>query len=240
MGPGERRWVSELPAGGLLRAAVAARGCRVADEVPSVPVDGGVGARGSAVRAGRTEVFVVSALPLFEARAWAIARHGDQRYGAYPYSRHLDEVVAVLRQYDIDDEEVIAAGYLHDVLEDTSATREEVESAFGQGVATIVQVVTLPRPAPAFARPDGDAREETKAERLDRMYALIDAVGPRAKVVKVADRIANVAACQGYSFNEEKYRRYLAEWPRFAEALGRPWDGVPFGMWKRLDVLFGG
>ena len=56
---------------------------------------------------------------LDQARAFALAAHGDQMYGARPYSFHLDAVVRLLSPYGI---EAQVIGYLHDVVEDTEVS----------------------------------------------------------------------------------------------------------------------
>jgi (p)ppGpp synthase/HD superfamily hydrolase len=76
-----------------------------------------------------------------DARAFAIVRHGDQRYGQRPYVTHLAAVRAVLRDFDIGGALGVAA-WLHDLVEDTPTTRDEVAERFGPAVAALVWAAT--------------------------------------------------------------------------------------------------
>ena len=119
---------------------------------------------------------------LDQARAFALAAHGDQMYGARPYSFHLDAVVRLLSPYGI---EAQVIGYLHDVVEDTEVSEGEIRQHFGRLIAECVGLLT-------------DAPGANRAERKARTYARLATVdGPAelALVVKVADRLANVRTC---------------------------------------------
>jgi guanosine-3',5'-bis(diphosphate) 3'-pyrophosphohydrolase len=130
-----------------------------------------------------------------QARAFAIAAHGDQRYGEQPYAFHLDMVAALLRPYG---ESAQVVGYLHDTVEDTPVTREQVESQFGAHVAGCVAILT-------------DEPGPDRKTRKALTYAKMAAVGEDfalALIVKTADRLANVRACiaDGNTQMLEKYR----------------------------------
>ena len=60
---------------------------------------------------------------LDKARAFALTAHGSQMYGDRPYAFHLEAVVSLLSGYGTDAQIV---GYLHDVIEDTRVTEDEV------------------------------------------------------------------------------------------------------------------
>ena len=68
------------------------------------------------------------------ARALALSAHGDQRYGAEPYRVHLEHVEEVVRRYP-HSAAMRAAAWLHDAVEDTSLTLDEVTAAVGAEVA---------------------------------------------------------------------------------------------------------
>ena len=77
------------------------------------------------------------------AKEFAIAQHGNQEYGEHPYSYHLAQVFQVLAEFGYADDEVIAAaGWLHDVLEDTPTTYSMLVSEFGEETTDIVWAVT--------------------------------------------------------------------------------------------------
>ena len=94
-----------------------------------------------------------------EAVRFAIAWHGDQRRptGA-PYLDHLLEALEVLvRGAGVTDADVLCAAVLHDVVEDTPCTLEQVSAAFGPQVAELVGWVTIPEPGPGAEQVRGQA-----------------------------------------------------------------------------------
>lgn len=77
-----------------------------------------------------------------KARAFAIERHGDQTYGNnLPYEWHLEKVANLAKRLGYS-EEVQTAAWLHDVIEDTSTSLDEVRALFGDTIADIVASVT--------------------------------------------------------------------------------------------------
>lgn len=78
------------------------------------------------------------------ARSFAERSHGAQvrKYSKQPYIVHLDAVAEVLRSYQITEPTVLAAAYLHDVVEDTQATMQHVFDAFGEEIAELVYWLT--------------------------------------------------------------------------------------------------
>src|SRR5271166_2373098 len=100
-----------------------------------------------------------------EAVRFAITWHGDQRRptGA-PYLDHLLEALEVLvRGAGVTDADVLCAAVLHDVVEDTPCTLEQVSAAFGPQVAELVGWVTIPEPGP------GENKSEVKQAYLRRL-----------------------------------------------------------------------
>ena len=158
------------------------------------------------------------------ARSFATARHEGQRYGDQPYTVHLAATVAVLREYGIDDPELVCAAWLHDVIEDTDATLAEVAARFGERVAALVAAVT---------DDDGDTRAARKAEAYVRIAAT-----PGATLVKLADRIANVRA--SWASRSRMLFVYHREYPAFRAAIESA-DPPPaeVAMWAELDRLMG-
>ncbi|MBS1119294.1 MAG: pyrophosphokinase [Deltaproteobacteria bacterium] len=152
------------------------------------------------------------------ARAFAIERHGMQRYGEAPYVVHLAAVRAVLADAGIGGELLIAA-WLHDVVEDTATTKDEVSARFGTSVAELVWAVT-------------GVGLDRKARNL-AAYAKMRAL-PAAVTLKLADRIANVEASVRSS--PEMLAKYRSEWPAFSDAL----DGLGAdALWQRLRASLG-
>jgi guanosine-3',5'-bis(diphosphate) 3'-pyrophosphohydrolase len=76
---------------------------------------------------------------LDRAREFALTAHGTQMYGVRPYSVHLDAVVGLLEPFGIDAQII---GYLHDVVEDTDTTANDIKAVFGGLVSTCVELLT--------------------------------------------------------------------------------------------------
>ena len=146
------------------------------------------------------------------AREFAIERHGTQRYGDRPYADHLTQVVAVLIDFGFSGPYLCAA-WLHDVLEDTPTTLEEIRREFGPEVAKLVDAVS-----------GGGDRQN----HIASIYKKIGAY-PDAAYVKLADRVANVEACR---LGDKHALRYLREHESFAAAV-RPF--VQCEMWNRYE-----
>lgn len=120
-----------------------------------------------------------------EAAELAARRHsGQQRkgHGEEPYINHLAEVANLLSAAtDGADGELVAAGWLHDTLEDTDVTQEELALRFGPRVAGLVEEVT-----------DDMALAKDERRRLQVIEAPKKSTG--AKLIKIADKISNVRA----------------------------------------------
>src|SRR5262245_1644810 len=78
-----------------------------------------------------------------EARRFAIAAHGEQKYGTRPYVVHLDDVATIVAGLECG-ETASTIAYLHDVLEDTEVKPEEIEGRFGVFVRECVELLTDP------------------------------------------------------------------------------------------------
>ena len=152
------------------------------------------------------------------ARAIALRHHGDQRYGDKPYSYHLEQVAAVLTRFGLGTPELLAAAWLHDVLEDTAASAADLAAAgIPAHVIALVEAVT---------DEPGATRDARKAKTYPKTAAIRDAVA-----IKLADRIANVEA-------GGKVEKYAREHPAFRAGLHNPAHGLD-ALWRHLDVLFG-
>lgn len=109
---------------------------------------------------------------------WATAKHGDQvrEVDAAPFILHPLEVAALLSGRDCEDE-VVAAGLLHDIVEDTDAGVEEVRDRFGDRVAGIVAALTEDPAIGDYARRKAALREQ------------VAAAGGEARMVYAADKV---------------------------------------------------
>jgi len=120
-----------------------------------------------------------------EAADLAARRHsGMQRKGrgSEPYINHLAEVANLLSiATDGADAELVAAGWLHDTIEDTETTHRELAEKFGERVAALVVEVT-------------DDMTLPKDERRRRQVVEAPTKSPGAKLIKIADKISNIRA----------------------------------------------
>ena len=120
---------------------------------------------------------------ILKAVALAAHKHRDQRRkdaGASPYVNHPIALAAVLSQEaGIDDVDVLCAALLHDTIEDTDTTPEELEAEFGPVVRGLVLEVT-------------DDKNLPKAERKRLQVEHAAHISERAKLVKLADKICNL------------------------------------------------
>ncbi len=114
----------------------------------------------------------------------ARVHEGQVRLSGEPYLSHPLEVAAILADMKLDVES-IAAALLHDVIEDTPATKEDIENMFGPGVAHIVEGVTKLSSLPF------STKIAQQAESLRKMIlAMADDI--RVVLIKLADRIHNM------------------------------------------------
>jgi (p)ppGpp synthase/HD superfamily hydrolase len=160
---------------------------------------------------------------IHRARQFAVERHGDQKYGDLPYWVHLDRVAAIARDYGSD---AVVIAYLHDVVEDTPTTLEEIAAEFGNFVSRCVQVVT---DEPGADRRERKARTYRKMARIDRELEV-------ALIVKAADRLANLRACTSES-NQRLLAVYRREQAVFRDAVFRPALCDP--IWQEIEELVG-
>jgi guanosine-3',5'-bis(diphosphate) 3'-pyrophosphohydrolase len=120
---------------------------------------------------------------LLKALAFAAHKHRDQRRKdaeASPYINHPIALADVLvNEGGVTDVEVISAALLHDTVEDTATTPQELETAFGPRIARIVAEVT-----------DDQALPKAERKRLQIEHAAT--ISPEAKLVKLADKICNL------------------------------------------------
>lgn len=128
------------------------------------------------------------------ARSFAIIKHKDQMYGNFPYIIHLQDVYLKSKKYDLSIEEQHAA-YLHDTLEDTTTTIEELISYFGHDVATLVYCVTAV----------GKNRKEKTLSVIEKLKNNNKAVN-----LKLIDRISNIETSIQFK-NINKLNMYLKE-----------------------------
>ncbi|MBD0362033.1 MAG: bifunctional (p)ppGpp synthetase/guanosine-3',5'-bis(diphosphate) 3'-pyrophosphohydrolase [Coleofasciculus sp. C3-bin4] len=164
------------------------------------------------------------------ARAFEFAyqlHEGQYRASGEAYIAHPVAVAGLLR--DLGGSSVmIAAGFLHDVVEDTEVTPEEIESRFGVEVRRLVEGVTK------LSKFNFSSKTERQAENFRRMF-LAMAADIRVIVVKLADRLHNMRTLE--HLNRDKQRRIALETREiFAPLANRL--GIGRFKWELEDLSF--
>ena len=119
-----------------------------------------------------------------QARVFAVQAHRRirhvRKYTQQPYDIHLRSVARLVEEVT-DDPEMVAAAWLHDIVEDTTVTFQDLEQEFGAGVTHLVTELT------DVSKP-GDGNRFTR-KAIDRDHTA--QASPRAKTIKLADLIDN-------------------------------------------------
>jgi GTP diphosphokinase / guanosine-3',5'-bis(diphosphate) 3'-diphosphatase len=164
---------------------------------------------------------------LLEAAAFAAKKHtGQKRKGKEgdPYINHPLEVAALLASAGgVDDTDVLTAALLHDTVEDTGTTREEIAERFGPRAADIVMEVTDDKSLP---------KQERKRLQIEHAPHLSHG----AKLVKLADKISNIRDVlerPAEDWDDQRRREYV-EWGKSVVAGLR---GVSAGLEAEFDSL---
>ena len=150
-----------------------------------------------------------------EAYEFAKASHGDQlRKDGSPYITHPLAAAVIVAEMGLDEESVIAA-ILHDVIEDTDVTHEDVARKFGEDVAGIVEGVTK------LTKIRYTSKEEEQVENLRKML-LAMARDIRVVLIKMADRLHNMRTMEYQSAPKqlEKSRETMEIYAPIAHRLG--------------------
>lgn len=139
---------------------------------------------------------------LNKAYVYAMQKHGSQkRATGDPYFLHPLEVAAILTDMHLD-EATIAVALLHDTIEDTTATRAEIDELFGSEIGKLVEGLTK------LKKLDLVSKKAIQAENLRRLLIAISE-DVRVLLVKLADRLHNMRTLD--VMREEKRRRIAEE-----------------------------
>jgi GTP diphosphokinase / guanosine-3',5'-bis(diphosphate) 3'-diphosphatase len=143
---------------------------------------------------------------VLRAAAFAAEKHRDGRRKdeeASPYINHPITAAYILVRAGVEDPAVLASALLHDTVEDTHTTVDELEVVFGYEIANIVAECTDDKSLPKLAR---------KQAQIDHAAKL----SHKAKLVKLADKIANVNDINGAppaGWSLERKREYF-DWAK--------------------------
>ncbi len=127
----------------------------------------------------------------------ARAHAGHYRKGGNaPYILHPAAVATLLREIGVEDAATLRAALLHDVVENSGRTVADITEEFGETIADLVGELTRPK--------------ETRDSR-DAFRRYLDGLSPRARLIKLADRIDNVRGLRAIHDDLEFVHRYLDE-----------------------------
>jgi len=148
--------------------------------------------------------------------------HANQSYDIYPYGYHFREVAKIAEELGYC-ESIIIACILHDTIEDTDLSYNDIKKAFGVEIAEIVYCVT-------------DELGRNRQERKAKTYPKIKS-NWKAIVVKICDRIANIT--QSKLYNPKLLQMYQKEHEDFCKNIlcaDHPHNETNKA-WERLNLL---
>src|SRR2546428_5424811 len=124
------------------------------------------------------------------------AHQGQFRKSGEPYITHPLAVASILSQWRLDAQR-LAAALLHDVMEDTSVTKTEIETSFGKPVADMVDGVSK------LDQIEFQTREDAQAESFRKML-LAMAQDVRVILIKLADRLHNMRTLEAMALSHRQ------------------------------------
>lgn len=160
-------------------------------------------------------------------------KFAEQKFTEAGRKNHFLDVLQILQdEFDVDDQDVLIAGLLHDTLEDTSATYEEIEGTFSKAIADLVQEVSHPK----------NYNEKQRKE----YYEKIKTISPGAKLIKMADFTSHLRNFikiyergEQYLFpkfvNNNKYITQIREFLNSCEDSSK--KKLILGLTSKLEVL---
>lgn len=157
----------------------------------------------------------------------AVAHAGQRRRSGEDYIVHCVEVAGILADLHLDSV-TLASGLIHDVVEDTSATIEDVRDAFGPEIASVVEGLTK------ISRVQFRSSTEQQVENY-RKLLLSMAQDARVILVKLADRLHNMRTLE---YLREEKRRRIAQETRDIYAPLAHRLGVAAVKWELEDLCF--
>ena len=134
---------------------------------------------------------------LFDAFSYADNAHSGQlRKSGEPYIIHPLAVAEIVAELELDSDSIIAA-LLHDVIEDTGATHEDIAKRFGESVALLVEGVTK------LTKMQYTSKEEEQMENLRKMFMAM-AKDIRVILIKICDRLHNMRTMEYQSAKKQR------------------------------------
>ncbi len=126
--------------------------------------------------------------------------------GTTPYSKHLEDVVNRLKSLGVVDEELLCAGWLHDTIEDTDTSFDDVYERFGQRIAVLVSSLSKDENLP-------------KKQREIQYVKQLKEASFDAKLVKLCDISANLSDLKNYNASKSKKLRHVRQKRHYLVAI---------------------
>ena len=156
-----------------------------------------------------------------EAEMVATLAHDGQTYDIFPYRKHLQDVVNIIKKFGFSGDYILA-GWLHDTIEDCNISYNKIKKAFGKNTAELVYAVTDPK---------GRNRKEKK------ILAYKDMINyPHSIIIKLADRIANLENSIRMD-NKDTLEMYFKEHDEFKTHLKLHSPEAAESMWQHLEKI---
>jgi len=149
---------------------------------------------------------------LNKAYVYAMQKHGQQkRANGDPYISHPLEVAAILTEMHLD-ESTIAVALLHDTIEDTTATRAEIDELFGEDIGRLVEGLTKLKKLDLVTR---------KAKQAENLRKLLLAISDDVRVLRCMwPRCSPSAEPLLWKINRQRFRPVTSGWCRRSAVLG--------------------
>jgi guanosine-3',5'-bis(diphosphate) 3'-pyrophosphohydrolase len=171
---------------------------------------------------------------LEEAVAFAVKHHTglfDDSVDPVPYATHPMEVMRILRYLGgVTDPAMLCAAALHDTVERSGADPKKVRKKFGMEVAMFVEELT--RSEPSEDKAAKLSKSKLHQLRFDMLLQDVREMSPRAKVIKLADRISNLRSSA--ATKSGKLPQYLEETRLILDAIGPEANAPMFEEAQRL------
>lgn len=161
---------------------------------------------------------------IMAAYQYAQTMHDGQfrKFSGLPYFSHPKAVARIVENLT-QSENLIIASFLHDTVEDTEATLEEITQLFGETVANLINELTSDKPK--------------KMDKAEYLYRKMQNMSDEALVVKLADRLHNVMYLEDDKVNKAFVEKYYRETRRILEKLERDYTYVQFLLIRRIEII---
>lgn len=166
---------------------------------------------------------------LDKAHAFAVVAHGNQerKFTGVPYLEHLEETAQLLwvaTEGSASEDEYIAA-LLHDVVEDTEITEQEVSQEFGQLPANLVMELTI------------NQADKERIGKKNYLVKSINAMTEEAFTIKLCDRLSNVIGLENKKIPDKFVKWYMRETEYILKNINRSMTKTQKDLVKKLNSM---